>query len=517
MEQNNKNDGNKGKLLYLRRISINNNKNMQKNLDHFFWNANNYFQKNYDKFDIILGNKNNKKFIIPFYNINSAKKRGKRNSIVELNFNNSQSNDKKNNDSKITYTSNTSRLLGKRGYLKNNKDTGLKIGQKYITESELEELFHAFCKVHKMNKKKSNNFIMAKDYIDNNMLMPNKTFTNFGKYLESKKNLLSGNNKILPEFTPSLYNNKSTKNNILIHNNESNESNLKLIKNKNLKIINEHKNDIANQNITQKLKMNIFKNDILGKALDLKEDKKYRTANNFFVTPNIFDFQKVKSRNKLVQRQNQYLKATKELEGNDYNKAINDYYARLLADQEQVMLDVQKSKTKKNKISKIISKRAKKIEKNLLLKHLESYRIQNELKDKFCVLGEKLEPEHNYDWKSDLRGDLYKHIQSEDNPNYFNIRDPYNKTINNSFSDKNLTKKIYMKYYKNLIEQNDNINKNLEGLYIKGKSLLKIEYDQFKSIKNRKIINYYETFLPSADVEDIIFIDNKYLKNNVNA
>ena len=109
-----------------------------------------------------------------------------------------------------------------------------------------------------MNKKKSNNFIMAKDYIDNNMLMPNKTFINFGKYLESKKNLLSRNNKILPEFTSSLYNSKSTKNNILNHNNENNESNLKLIKNKNLKIIKKQKNEIAKSKYCTKIKNEYF-------------------------------------------------------------------------------------------------------------------------------------------------------------------------------------------------------------------------------------------------------------------
>ena len=510
MDKNNKFDGNKGKLFYLRRISIDKNKNMQKDLDHFFWNVNNYFQKNYDKFDIILGNNRTKKYIIPSFKITSAKKRGKRAS-VDLNNNNSQSHDKKNNESKITLTSNTSLFRGKRGYLKNNKENGLKIGQKYITESELEELFHAFCSVHKMNKKKSNNFVMAKDYIDKNILMANKTFTNLGKFNESKKSILYGNNKILPELSSS-YNNKTIKYNNQTFNNENNKLNSNPINSK--KNSEENKNDIINSTITQKLKMCIFNNNIMDKSLEENEDKKYRTANNFFTKSNIMDFQKLKSRNKLVQRQNQYLKSKKELDGDDYNynRAINDYYAKLLADQEQVMLDVQKSKKKKNKISKIISKRAKKKEKHLLLKDLESFRIQNELKDKFCNLGEKLEPEHNYNWKKDLRGNLYTHIQNEHNPNYFNIRDPYNKTISNSFSDKNLTKTIYMKYYKNLIEENDNINKNLEGLYIKGKNLLKMEYDQFKSIKNRKILNNYEMYLPSSDVEDIIFVDNKYTK-----
>ena len=39
-----------------------------------------------------------------------------------------------------------------------------------------------------------------------------------------------------------------------------------------------------------------------------------------------------------------------------------------------------------------------------------------------------------------------------------------------------------------------------------------MEYDQVKSFKNKKIINIYEMFLPSADVEDILFTDKKYKK-----
>ena len=37
-----------------------------------------------------------------------------------------------------------------------------------------------------------------------------------------------------------------------------------------------------------------------------------------------------------------------------------------------------------------------------------------------------------------------------------------------------------------------------------------MEYDQFKSLKSRKIINNYELYLPSSDVDDIIFIDKKF-------
>ena len=515
MEHNNNNDD-KGKVLFLKRVSLNKNKNMQKDLNHFFWNVDNYFKKNYDKFDIVLGNSQHKKGIIPSFFMSFGKRRAKRTSTLKINNNNnSNSHDRKINESKMTVNSNTSRFGGKRGIIKNNKESGLKVGQKYITESELEDLFHAFGVVQNMNKKKNNHFIMAKDYIDNNILMANKTFSTFGKFSDSKKNQLIGYNKILPELSTAsnktLTNFKNTISNFNYDYNKS-VSSAKLTKNlKERK--DEYKNDIITSNNDQKFKMSAFMEDFMDKEIKLNEDKKYKTTTNFYSKANLLNFQNVKSRNNLVKRQNQYLSAKKGGENSD-NKAINDYYAKLLADQEQVIVNTKKMTSKKKRILKYISKKSKKKEKNLLLKDLESYRVQNELKDKFCLLGAKLEPEHNYCWKTDLRGDLYKHKRNENNPNYFNIRDPYIRTINGSFSDKNLTKKKYFKYYKNIIEENDNINKNLQGLYIKGKNLLKMEYDQFKSIKNRKIINNYELYLPSSHVEDIIFIDKKYGNRN---
>ena len=464
------------KLLFLKKVKIGNNQIMKNELKQFFWNVDNYFQKNYDKYDILIGNNNNKKnVIIPSMLLKSMKKKIKKGNMNQKMANSSHSQDKKNSESKITFNSNTSRFDRKRGPLKNSKEV-LKVGQKYITESELEDLFNAFSIVQKINKKKSKNFIMAKDYIDKHILIANKTFSNFGKFNENKKNQLNIPNKILPDLPISSNYKEST-----YYNMPMNEK--------------------------------IFKKEIFTKKNeDFDEEKKYKTVTNFFRRNKIFENKKIKKRNKLIRKQNQYLssKNEKKNEGLELNKAINDYYANLLADQEQVILNTEKNKIKKNKITKSLSKTTKKKENKLLLKDIESYRVANELKDKFCNLGAKLEPEHNYCWKRDLRGDLYITKKNEDNPNYFNIRNPFNKLINGSFSDKNLTKKKYLKYYKSLLDENNNINKNLQGLYIIGKNLLRMEYEQFKSIKNRKILNNYETYLPSSEVEDIIFIDKKY-------
>lgn len=515
MDRNNNNDDIKSKQLFIRRISLNKNQNMQKDLNHFFWNVDKYFKKDYENFELIIGNTHNKKIIIPSFMMPPEKRKGKRTSALKLNANNSRSNGGENNESKMTNTSMTSRFGGKRGVIKNSKDTGLKVGQKYITESELEDLFHGYCIVQKMNKKKSNHFIMAKDYIDNNILMANKTFNNFGKFNENKRNQLIGIKKILPELT-SIYNNKILANPKNAIHTYSNDYNKTISSGKTSNILkdskDEYKNEINNPNIEQKFKMIALMKDFSSKEkVKLNDDKKYKTVSDFFNTPKISDFQKQKTRNHLLKRQNQFL-LTKKEEENIINKATNDYFAKLLADQEQVMVNTNKIKSNKKRILKLISKKSKKKEKNLLLTDIESYRIQNELKDKFCILGAKLEPEHNYCWKRDLRGELYMNKKNENNPNYFNIRDPYSKTISDSFSSKNLTKRKYVKYYKNILEENENINKNLEGLFIKGRNLLKMEYDQFKSIKNRKILNNYEIYLPSSDVDDIIFIDKKYSK-----
>lgn len=503
MKENKKDEEHKTKHLFLRRINLNQNQNMEKDLNHYFWNVDKYFQKNYGDFKIILGNKHYKKNIKPTPLTGFGKRRGKRTTTIKVNNNNnnSNSNDKKVTHSKLSINSTTSHFGGKRGYLKNNKEGGLKNGQKYITEFELEELFHGFEKVQKMNKKKSNHFIMAKDYIDNNVLTMNKPFSNPGKFNENRKNQITGNtNKLLPELA-SLYTKSFNKTS------SSSKTTKDLTSQKT-----EHKIEIFNSNKKTNFLMNDFKKNFTDINMEIYKDKKYKTATNFYTNSNYLNFQKLQSRNKLIQRQNQYLINIKLLQDSNDNKATNDYYARLLADQEQVMMNIEKIKNKKRKILTLISKKAKRQENLLLLKDKESYRIQNELKEKFCNLGAKLEPEHNYCWKRDLRGNLYLHTNNDNNPNYYNIRDPYNKTISSSFSDKNLTKKKYMKYYKTLIEENDNINKNYEGLHIKGRNLLQMEYDQFKSSKNRKIINNFEIYLPSADVEDIIFIDKKYQK-----
>ena len=150
------------------------------------------------------------------------------------------------------------------------------------------------------------------------------------------------------------------------------------------------------------------------------------------------------------------------------------------------------------------------------MENIDLYRVKNELKDKFTKLNSKLEPEHIYNWIKDLREESkIKSFDNSMNANYYNIRDPFNKIMYNSLNNKIIGKKNNIKYYKIVIDEANNINHNLEGLYIKGKNFLKIEYDQIKLLKNKKIINNNEMYLPSSDVEDILFTDKKYISKNI--
>ena len=45
MENNNINNDDKGKLLFLKRINLKKNQKIQKDLDQFFWDADIYFKK----------------------------------------------------------------------------------------------------------------------------------------------------------------------------------------------------------------------------------------------------------------------------------------------------------------------------------------------------------------------------------------------------------------------------------------------------------------------------------------
>ena len=514
MEISNKNifPQNKTKLLLLKKIKIKKFPEFKKNLNDYFWKIDKYFQPRYNDYKIQIGHSYNKKINIPYTNKRKGERRKTR--LLTKSF---TLNDKK--DSRITLNNTSSHFEKRRCITKNIKESGfkgLKVGQKYISDFELEDLFNNFKEKQKLNKEKINNYMTIKEYIDNNsLIIANKTSTNFNNFIKefkSKKSLNTNEHKILPDLGEGGGNHflspKKYQSNIINLNNDYYKTSSTFMSINNIK---ETKDDNNNFCLTcRKSRLNSPINEYNDNAVD----KKSKTAKNFYNHREL-DEKTIISRNNLIKRQNQFLFNSKEEEKFSQNKTERIIFAKLLANQEQVLKNKSKNMLKNNNIYNIISKKVHKPKERLLMTNIDSFRIKNELKEKFCALNSKIEPEHYYNWIKDLREEssINNNIC---NINSYNIRDPYNKTIYINTSKKNFAKKANIKFYKKLIEETNNINNNMEGLYIDGRNLLKTEYEQIKSYRSKKIINNYEAFLPTSNYEDILFTDQKYInKKNI--
>ena len=148
----------KSKLLLLKKINVKKNSKISKDLKEFFWNKDKYFEPEFKDYYIVVNkNQNDKK------NQKSIRRKAGKRFTRKLN---SPFIKKNLNDSKRPI-SNISRVDGNKGMTNNIKETGLKVGQKYINDFELEDLFNAFKTVHEINKTKISDFIAAKEYINN--------------------------------------------------------------------------------------------------------------------------------------------------------------------------------------------------------------------------------------------------------------------------------------------------------------------------------------------------------------
>ena len=518
MEEKNKAIQNKIKLLLLKKIKLKKHPELYQNLKDFFWDSDRYFQQTYKEKYILVGNKDNRKI-----NVQLATKRRAGRTKTKKFLNLSFTEKRHLNESKRT-GSDTSRIDKKRGLLKSIKETGLKVGQKYINDFEIDDLFNAFKIVQKLNSKKTDNFITVKEFTDKNntLLMPRKSSNSCIKFIgeNKKKQINKFDNNILPDLgnekktSPSLIiNNKNSK-----KNNDSNKATSAIVSFNTIKDNKEENNSLTQRNKKNNIfcflsKINSINNE---KNMDIQShnDKKSKTAKDFY-TRKTLEAKSVLYRNTLIKKQNQYILNSTGKNFFQNNKIQRINLAKLLANQEQTILKTKNNQLKINNIYKLLSDRTHKSKRKLLMNNIDSFRIKNELKDKFNYLKRKLEPENNYDWTKDLR-DESNSTKDINNNQTINIRDPYNKTIYKASSNKTIEKNN-IKYYKNIIDETNNINNNFEGLFIKGKDLLKMEYEQIKSLKNKKIINNYETYLPSTDVEDILFTDKKFInKKDIN-
>ena len=116
-------------------------------------------------------------------------------------------------------------------------------------------------------------------------------------------------------------------------------------------------------------------------------------------------------------------------------------------------------------------------------------------------MNKRLQPEHFYNWYNDLR--TISSTNTSQNIQDDKIRNPMKKE-KYSFSKNNFR----LKNFRKIINDINRDTYNYEGLLIQGQNLLQLEYNHAKSLKNKKIINDFETYLPSSELEDKFFVGN---------
>lgn len=471
-------DENRKRQLFLKRIKLSNSPEMLSIYNDFFNNNKHYFNNKYKNKYILIGK------------LKEKEKEGIKN--------NTKGKIKKlaNNLSKI----NTSRIASDESSHENKKrlggkimkDSSLKVGQQYIDDNQIEDLYNKFKIVQKLNKSKTKNFITVKDLIEKKIK------------INTLKNLKKNENKTKNELNENIFQiHKSSDNN-----NEYNKTISTSLSNLNFRV--ESDFNIIKSLYTNNNKPgysscnNIFKKNInIGKTVE----QKFMTINNFYFedNKNTKKIIKIMKRNKTINRQKQFLLASK---GTNYykNKSQKKIFSELLANQEQTLLKSSKSQNKLENLSNKISKKLNKDEKSLLILNTDTYRIKKELLNKIEMLNKKNKPEHYYSWYDDLRTIANTNIGNKNN---FYIRNPF------SFEkDLKLMNKNYkIKSFKKIVKELNKISNNYKGLIVEGKDLLQLEFEYAKNLKNKKKINNFEAFLPTIDLEDKNFAgESKYHK-----
>ena len=461
-------DENKKRQLFLKRIKLSNSPELLKIYNDFFNNNINYFNNKYKNKYIMIGKLQEKEKEGLILKSNKGKNKKYVNNLSKISTSKIISDDSSHGEKK--------RLGGK--FM---KDSSLKIGQQYIDDNQIEDLYNKFKIVKKLNKSKTRNFITVKDLIEKKIKI--NTIKNLKKNEKKYKNELIDNNF---QFYKSPDNNEYNKtiSTCLSNPNMRVESDFNFIK------------SFYKNNYKSGYSSYIFKKNINNDKIGLQN---FRTLNNFYIEDkNKKNIKKIIKRNKTINKQNQFLLTSKGAICYK-NKIEKKILSDLLANQEQTLLKSSKSQTKLENLSNKIAKKLNKQEKDLLILNTDSYRVKKELLNKMEILNQKYGPEHYYNWYNDLRTMTNKNILSKNSLSY--IRNP----LSNEKSIKMLNKNYSAKNFKKIIKELNKVSHNYKGLIVEGKDLLHLEFDFAKNLKNKKKINNFEAYLPTIDIEDKYF------------
>ena len=514
--------------LALKKINLEEKPEYEKFLTIYFSDPSKYFLKDFKNNPIVVGKKYNpnSKFKLQYSGKLNLKKKFKKPLVLQAI--NEQKNKSSSDPSSVEQ-------------VKQNvpKDNLLKVGQRYVDDIELNNIFTIFKNTQKANKNKYHNQLTINDIRKfraenfegkNNKGRIPKKLSNLIKGLlpmDSKGNIIintnnnnNNNNKISLTENNAGNNNKMNHNsklsfyshkesnktlNDLVNNDNHNQNlfkayqnNINTLKETNMANSNESISFKSNSNIKKVTDSNGKKNKIIFNRSLTNKNLKENKYNQLFSTLNENENHKVD----LFKKQIQYLSFSK------FSSIYKKELAKKLVSQEKIMLNNIDTKIKTSKISLYMSNKLKIPKENLLMNRTEYFRINNEIKSRMTKQLEHKYLEDVFDWKKDLKksDNEKKYDETIVNPHY-KFTYHQNKSfysLDNKYLEKRLSKKLLKKFIFNI----NKISKNLGELYIEGKNLLEFEQELAKSIKGRKILNNFEEVLPYSYLKDDLYANN---------
>jgi hypothetical protein len=509
IDSNNKNLFSKKvpKEYFVKKIDVKSYPKLRKNLDLFFNDINKYFETSYDNKYLIVGKKLKdsdtkiKASCLENYKKKLFHKKAtlKKSHNILKTSNNSNKNSMSPKSKKKSNFSSRNITDEKRKNFTSVDETQLKLGQRFVDDKELDSIFNLFKELQRLNKNKNKDFLTFKElneYKSANLNNNNKEDKNvnneFNKTLTFIKNDNNGSsNKII-----NIFRNKENLKPSLI--------NYKTLVPKNKKLnINDYQNNYIKRNINKTLNdFDNYKTSSTGFTYsnnDINNKTYLMTTNNNIIKDNFILNNDKKRKNKMFLKQLQYISPK-------LDETIKKEMAKNLAFQENV-LKYHKNKTKMQlMLIKYISKKIKKSKNKLLMYKEYNYRTNYETKTKLNNLQNKLNPEKVYNWAEDLHLPEYKikkekqYISSEETiryPQHMKLLSPVK--FNLFEKSEYITRKIPNNQLMNLKKNLGKIQKSYDSLHVNGINLLKLEADNAKKLKGRKILNDYERLMSPSN------------------
>jgi len=474
------------KEFMLKKIQLSNYPKLKTKLNTFFTDIDKYFETSFEDKYIIVGKKSKNSRLGSSLDASGKSKNRKlvrRMSVKASNIMKSSTDSQK-------YLVNNQKLLSsnvtednKRKNFTSHDENILRPGQRFIDDSEIEQIFNIFKEVRKMNKSKNDSVKTQKE------LDKSKISIIFNSKYSQKNKSNNNSNK----FLINLKRNNIKKNFYTVKNNKANNNKL----NKNFfsddENANSHMNDMGNYKTHSTFYSIKDDYSIRNKYLNTENND-----NNTFVNKSRNNSYNILKEKKLMKKQNQYI--SMELDTPFKNKM-----AHILTLQEKSLINGKKNNNIQSHINNYISSKTKKSKSNLLIMQEDNYRPNIEIKLKLHNLQKKLNPDKFYNWFKDLHSSHKNLHPYEYMPNIETIRNPkIMKNFNSpNFTEKNkyMKKIIPKKYLRDFNNDLKNANKNYESLIVEGVDLLQLENDLFKKLKGRKIITDFERIMSPSNLK----------------